>query len=250
MTSEGNTRIMQEISSRNTNGSQAMLLRSVAEQLKTPLMYLARQAELGTGAANTPEEIFKCMQVHADMSLRLVDSYLLGLDIADSQTALELEPVSLSAVLYDVAHDLTPLARQANTDVELILGGKYGQVMAHSAGLRAALYGLGLVLSEAATSGVVRKKLRIAAHRSRNGLVTGVYIDGIEKTQASLVDIQSSRSNFKRQAFSQLTANTGAGILVADTIFAAMQVKLRQGKYKGQQGLAATLLPSHQLQLV
>ncbi len=44
--------------------SQSILLRSVAEQLKTPLMYLARQAELGQQSAQTPGQVFKTMQLH------------------------------------------------------------------------------------------------------------------------------------------------------------------------------------------
>jgi K+-sensing histidine kinase KdpD len=250
MTSEGNTGIMQNFSLAENDNSQAVLLRSVAEQLKTPLMYLARQAELGAQTADAPDQIFKTMQIHADMSLRLVDSYLLGLDITNSQTALELEPVSVSAALYDIAHDLTPLAKQYNTDVELVLAGKYGQVMAHPAGLRAALYGLGFVLSEVAHPDKIRNTLRIAAHRTRNGIVTGVYIEGAEKIQTSLAHAQSGQSVFKRQPFAQLTAGTGAGIFVADTIFSAMQTKLRSGKFRNQQGLAVTLQPSQQLQLI
>ncbi len=229
---------------------QVQTLRSIAEQLKVPLMYLARQAELNQQQENAQAASFKTMQTHADMALRLVDSYLLGLDLSGQQTTLELEPVPIAAALYDVAHDLTPLAKQRNTDIELVLAGKYGQVMAHPAGLRAALYGLGFVLSEVVHPEKIRNTLKIAAHRTRNGIVTGLYIDGSADAQTTLRAGNISQNLGMRQPFAQLTAGTGAGVFVADTIFDAMQTKLRFGSFRNQQGLAATLQPSKQLQLV
>lgn len=224
-------------------------LRSIAEQLKMPLMYLARQAEL-CRQGDTAETTFKSMQTHADMALRLVDSYLLGLDLSGKQSKLQLEPVPIAAALYDVAHDLTPLARQRNTDIELVLAGKYGQVMAHPAGLRAALYGLGFVLSEVVHPEKIRNTLRIAAHRTRGGIVAGLYIEGSTDVQTTLRASNISRNAGMRQPFPNLTAGTGAGIFVADTIFDAMQTRLRAGRFQNQQGLAVTLQPSRQLQLV
>lgn len=230
-----------------TDNSQTLLLRSIAEQLKMPLMYIARQAELAQKCANDPIQNFKFMQTHADMALQLVDSYLLSLDLKARQMSLELEPVPLSAVLYDVAHELTPLAKQRNTDIELVLAGKYGQVMAHPDGLRAALYGLGFVLSEVVHPKKFRNTLRIAAHRTRGGIVAGVYMDDIGEL---LRTNKFEQTTFVWQPFTNLTASSGAGIFIAETIFSAMQSRLRAGRFQKQQGLAATLQPSRQLELV
>lgn len=233
------------------NISQILMLRSVAEQLKTPLMYMARHAELSQQCDGpSPTAAFKTIQNHADLALRLVDSYLLGLDLSGKQTALELEPVPISAILYDVAHDLEPLAKQRNTDIELVLAGKYGQVMAHPAGLRAALYGLGFVLSEVVHPEKIRNTLRIAAHRTKGGIVAGLYIDGPSDMQISLTANTVSQNIGIRQPFSNIVSGSGAGVFVADTIFEAMHTRLRVGRFKNQQGLAATLQPSRQLQLV
>lgn len=234
----------------SSTDSQVLLLRSIAEQLKMPLMYLARQAELGGQLHTATDPIFRTMQSNADTALRLVDSYLLGLDLSIAQTSLELEPVPIAAALYDVAHDLTPIARQRNTDIELVIAGKYGQVMAHSAGLRAALYGLGFVLSEVVHPQRARNTLRIAAHRTRGGIVAGLYIDGAESLQTTLGATHFTQNTFKHQPFVNLTAGTGAGVFVADVIFDAMHAKLRAGRFQNRHGLAATLQPSHQLQLV
>lgn len=241
---------MSDSASEQPNDSQTLLLRSIAEQLKMPLMYMARQAELGQQEAVDTTKVLNGLEAHADMALRLVDSYLLSLDLTSKQLSLELEPVPIAATLYDVAHDLAPLAKQRNTDIELVLAGKYGQVMAHPAGLKAALYGLGFVLSEVNHPAKIRNTLRIAAHRTRSGIVAGLYLDGIEDLQASMGYSKLTQTTFLRQPFPVLTANSGAGVFVAETIFGAMQSRLRPGRFQSQQGLAATLQPNRQLQLV
>lgn len=234
----------------NANDTQNILLRSIAEQLKTPMMYIARQAELSHLAETALPQTFLNMQSNADMALRLIDSYILGLELSEKQMSLELEPVSLSSVLYDVAHDLTPLAKQRNTDIELVLAGKYGQVMANTQGLVAAFYSLGSVLSEACAEENSRGRLRIAAHRSTRGVVAGMYLDGIPSLQTTIHGARKLRHSFTRQPFAKLTAGTGAGIFIADTILSCMDVRLRAGKFHGKHGMAATLQPSRQLQLI
>lgn len=230
--------------------TQHVLLRSIAEQLKLPMMYISRQAELNRTEETAHPATFHDMQANADMALRLLDSYILGLDLAERQMRLELEPVSLSAVLYDVAHDLVPIAEQRNTDVELLLTGKYGQVMAHTQGLVAAFYSLGTVLSEVCAEDNSRGKLRIVAHRSTRGIVAGMYVDGIPSMQTSIYTARRLRRNFTRQPFMKLSAGTGAGIFIADTILSCMDARLRAGRFHGKHGMAATLRPSRQLQLV
>jgi hypothetical protein len=232
------------------SGAQDVLLRSIAEQIKLPLMYIARQAEFSRGEETVPRESFDVMHTNADMALRLVDSYILGLDLAKKQMELELEPVPLSALLHDVAHDLVPIAQQHNTDIELVLSGRYGQVMAHNQGLIAALYSLGSVLAEVCSEDKGRGRLRIAAHRSSKGIVAGMYIDGAPSLQTTMYQARKMRTHHTRQPFAQLSSSTGAGIFVADIILASMNARLRAGRYHGKNGLAMTLQPSKQLQLV
>lgn len=230
--------------------TQRMLLQSIAEQLKMPLMHIARQAELSRTEETIPADAFASMQTNADMALRLVESYILGLELSEKQMKLQLEPVPISAVLYDVAHDLTPLARQHNTDVELVLSGKHGQVMAHNQGLVAALYSLGSVLAESCAEDTGRGKLRIAAHRSTRGIVTGMYLDGAPSLQTTMYNARRLHASKSRQPFMKLSANSGAGIFIADVILACMNTRLRAGRFHGKNGLAATLQPSRQIQLV
>lgn len=242
---------MQDKASDFNDISQSVLLRSVAEQLKTPLMVIARKAELQQYTQEQLTEAqLSAITVQAESALRLVDSYLLGLDMLSQEMDIALEPVSLSALAYDVAHELSPIARQYNTDIALDVAGRYGQVMGHVSGLRAALHSIGSVMTEMASVEQKRQTIKLAVHKRSSGLVVGLYSDSAEKMRETLIVTRRARVQHMQQSAAQLTANSGAGILVADMLFAAMQAPLRAGRYKKQQGLAATLLPSQQLQFV
>lgn len=226
-----------------------MLLQSVAEQLKVPLMYVARQAELSSQAEIQPTDSLRSIQAYADTALRLVDSYLLGLELTTKQLELELEPVALSATLYDVAHQLSPLLKQRQVTIELATSSRCGQVMAHPRGLLAGLYNLGMVLSEFGgdTSDTVPRVLQLTVRKTRHGMRTGMYMQGMKTTAFEPLLGAAAR---RRQPFHTLTPHTGAGIFIADTIFSAMNTKLSPSRLRTQHGLAITLQPSKQLQLV
>ncbi len=228
------------------------LLISIAEQLKMPLLHIARQAELHASTGKITSDKMLRMQLSAEAALRLVDSYLLGLQLSQEQTALLLEPVSLSSTLVDIAHQLEGFARLYDVDLELHVAGRYGPVMAHGAGLRAAFLSLGYSLIEALPGLQAERRrlsLRLAAHRTPHGLVAGLYGDGPNLNTKDLRMAQQL-SGDARQPFTVLTATGGAGIFVADTIFRAMDSRLRVGRHQKLSGFAATLQPSRQLQLV
>jgi K+-sensing histidine kinase KdpD len=226
------------------------LLSAVAEQLKVPLTVISRQAELGQLTGSTDVAGTALMRTQADAALQLVDSYLLGLELLRSQAQLELEPVSVSSTLVDTAHALTRFAREYNVDIEVEVGGKYEPVMAHARGLRAALLSLGFGLVEAlAANDGKRQCLKLATHRTPQGIITGVYGvgDGLQAAQWRNALKLIGRA---QQPLTGLSAGTGAGLFVADTIFKGMASQLRVGLWQHQRGLAATLQPSRQLQLV
>lgn len=235
------------------------LLASVAEQLKVPLAIIARQAELSAlhGTQNGVAHGFDAATIstQADAALMLVDSYLLGLELLRTQTQLELEPVSVSSLLVDTAHDLHGFARQYGVQVELETAGRYGPVMSNARGLKAALLSLGFALVEAqsaqAIEGTARKPARVllAAHRTPHGIVAGMYGTN-QAVSASAWRRAQALCGKARQPFAELGASSAAGLFVADAILRSMESRLRVGRYLHAGGLAATLQPSQQLQLV
>jgi hypothetical protein len=226
------------------------LLVSVAEQLKVPLAIIARHAELGSLTGDASLLDVATIATQADAALLLVDSYLLGLELLRTQTQLELEPVSASSMLVDTAHELYGFARQYGVEVELEAAGKYGPVMSNPRGLKAALLSLGFALVEAQAAAEQQpSSIILATHRTPHGIVTGVY----GTHQAVTADAWRRAlvlCGKAKQPFTELSPGSSAGLFVADTILRCMDSRLRVGHYLRRGGLAATLQPSRQLQLV
>lgn len=234
------------------NGSPILsqqLLLSVAEELKLPLLQIARQAEQA-GLSGTAD--LANIQATADSALKLLDNYSLGVRLALEPGQLLTEPVSVSSVLYDTGQQLESLAKSYGVSLELNVAGRFGPVLAHRQGLQAALVSLGAALIEALPAQAGAKPqltLQLATHRSRYGIVAGLYADTKQLSEETL---QRGRrlQRHSRQPLLDLTHTSGAGIFVADTILQAMRLHLMTSRHHRLYGLGTVLQPNHQLQLV
>lgn len=228
--------------------SQHLLL-SVTEQLKLPLLQIARQAELArmTGAPADAERI----QTTADMALHLLDSYVLSVQLAtDEQALFETEPVTISSVLYDVGMQLQPIAKAYDVRLELNMSGKYGPIMAHRKGLQSALVSLGYALIESLpASDHPQLKLQLATHRCRYGVVAGLYCEA-EELSAEALRLGRQLYGRARQPLTGLSSGSGAGVFVADALLHAMSSQLTVSRHNNLRGLGAVLQPNPQMQLV
>ena len=226
--------------------SQQLLL-SVAEQLKLPLLQIARQAEAGllTGEAELQQ-----MQSTADTALRLLDGYVLGVRLNLEQAQLDIEPVSVSSILYDTGQELEAIAKSYGVELELNIAGRFGPVMAHKQGLQMALVSLGAGLIEALPAlESPQLKLQLGIHRCRYGIVAGLYSDTEQLSTEALR--QGRRLQGKvRQPVASHSHTSGAGIFVADALLQAMQLKLHLSRHHGLYGLGTVLSQNNQLQLV
>jgi len=222
------------------------LLRAVAEQLKLPLLQIARQAEMAAESGDAAS--LYSISFIADNALRMVDGFLLSASHGEGYT-IELEPVSVSSVLQDTAHKLTPLAKQNKCELEVSLAGKYGPVMAHKKNLESALLILGTSLIENRTSEIPYHQVVFAAHRSTRGLVTGVF-DNQPGMSADMLRRGKALHGSARQPLPTVSGMNGAGVFIADSLLAAMETPLHIARHHKLTGLAATLHPSGQLQLV
>ena len=229
---------------------QERMLDVLAEQIKLPLMQIARLAELSQLKTSEATDLAD-IELTADSALRLIDSYLLSTKLARAQSYLQLEPVSVSAVLHDTAQQLSKLAKQHDCELELHLAGRYEPVLAHRAGLEAALTSLGYAFIEAQSSKNYGQPtvIKLAAHRSKTGIVAGLF-GGDDNLSTNLYRRGRGLYGQARQPLSNLTASSGAGIFVADSLLASMSAKLRVAHHQKLIGLAATLLPSQQMVIV
>lgn len=226
--------------------SQQLLL-AVAEELKLPLMQLARQAEYGRLHGETE---LSNMQATAETALRLLDNYVLGVRLNLQPQDLQLETVSLSSVLYDAAQQLDGYAKNYGVALELNIAGRFGPVVAHRQGLQAALVSAGAALIEALPALESRQlKLQLATHRCRYGIVAGLYSDS---PQLSASALQNGRRllGSSRQPLTKISHSSGAGIFVADAILRAMDLQLKASRHHRLYGLGTVFKASPQLQLV
>lgn len=236
---------------RSRLNKQERLLDVLAEQMKIPFMQIARSAELGQLTDFNSDNLAD-IELTADSALRLIDGYLLSTKLVRAQNYLQLEPVSVAAVLNDTAHQLNKLAKQHDCELQLHLAGRYEPVMAHRAGLEAALTSLGYAFIEARASTEHQKSpvIKLAAHRGKTGIVAGLFTGSDEGLTASLYRRGRGLYGQARQPLNNLTASSGAGIFVADSLLASMSAKLRVAHHQKLTGLAATLSASQQMALV
>lgn len=213
------------------------LLNALAEQLKSPLLQIAYQAEL-----QQPEAWLEIKRTTAK-TLHLIDTYLLS----TQQQSLRLEPVSVSSVLYDVAQALDPLARQHNCELEIAVAGKYGPVMAHQKSLETALITLGQSLIEADTT--PHPRLVLSTYKSKHGIAAGVFGNHPDLT-ADMFRRALALYGTVRQPLPTVSALNAAGLYMAEALFESMDSKLQVARHSHLIGLAASLRPSAQLQLV
>ena len=226
--------------------SQQLLL-SVTEELKLPLMQIARQAEQAKPLK--PADLV-LIQTTADAALKLLDSYALGLRLALQTEHLTIEPVSVSSVLYDTGQQLEALAHNYGVELELSVSGRFGPVLAHRQGLQAALASLGAALIEALPAQESPQlKLQLATHRSRYGIVAGLYAD-TKKLSHDVLKRGRSLQRRSRQPLVNLSPNSGAGIFVADAILNAMDLRLTPSRHHRLYGLGTVLQSNRQLQLI
>lgn len=227
------------------NRTNERLLRALAEQLKLPLLQIAREAEFAQTTQDTTA--LGSISYTADMALRLVDSYLLSVQL-QSMSMLELEPVSVSAVLQDTAHTLNSLAKQYDCELEVHLSGRYEPVMAHAQTLEAAYATLGYAFIEASPE-AKKHKVILGAHRSAKGLVAGIF-GTQEGLSADMLRRGQALFGTARQSLPGLSPSAGASVFVADALLKNMQSPLHTSRHSNLSGLAATLVPSQQLSLV
>jgi hypothetical protein len=223
------------------------LFDALTEQLKLPLLQISQHIELARMGRPTRASHIETV---ANMALNLIESYQMSRQLLSEQLALIIEPVSVAAVLQSTVEKLQPFAREYSCELRLDVSGKYRPVMANRQSLEAAIASLGYSLIEMqAASNVRRPQIVLGAHKSRSGIVVGAFGEQ-EKLTADMFRRSKLFYGNTKQSLPTIGHTSSAGIFVADSLFQAMTSKLVVAQHSKLTGLAATLLPSPQLQLV
>lgn len=218
------------------------LFTALAEQLKTPLLQIARLSEVSADN-NLPQ-----ISVISEHVLRLVDAYTLAQ--TQAQTKLLLEPINAGSILYDVAHTLNTFAKQNDYELQIDMRGKSVPVMAHRDSLRSMLTLLGTSLIEASASEQSAGRFMVlGTHRSAKGTVVGAFSNQVTLTQKALLLTRQLHGR-ATQAVPALGQAGGAGLAIADRLSQQLSAPLRTYRHGTFSGIGSLLPPSRQLQLL
>ncbi len=218
---------------------ESSLFFSLAEDLKTPLLRIAYQAELA--AQND-------IQTYATDALKLLDAYLLS---TKTQAQFELEPVNPSAILVDVAHQLSPRAKRFDCELQLDSVMHHHTALLHRQALVAALTAVGTVFIEA--QGILGGKriIEMSAYKTKTGIAVGLFQSGsLASINAQLLSRAKSHLGSASRPFAGLASGAAAQLFVAERLLEGMQSSLRAARRGTRAGLAADLQSSSQLLLV
>jgi hypothetical protein len=212
---------------------------ALMRELKQSLYQIARRAELGNHSLDT-------IRKQAEVSLKLIDSYLMSALSEHGQVQLDLSPMAIGSVMHETAVDLR-LNTLIRRDIQ-IEANAHKPVMTN----RGALQGLLSTITQA-MSEVARKKNETLYMRSfvaKCGDVgVGVFAENNNLTAADL-HVALNLSGNTHMALPKHSAKSGVMLTIADSLARALggtlEVK-RMGKYRG---FATTLPQSSQLSLV
>lgn len=230
---------------------QERLFLSLVEQLSRPLLQVSRLAESAASEADDgagPAQ-WQLARAIAESSLQLVESYGLSLRVHGRITPLTLEPVTVSSLLYDTAQALQPFARQYGVELELEPGSRMQPILTDRMVLQSAMVSLGQVFVLSQAEADAPAPVRLSAHRSRYGVVAGLY-GQVEHFGADSLRRAHALHGKARQPLQRLVSGPATGVFVADSLLQALSAHLHVARYHKLTGLAATLTPSQQLQLV
>lgn len=229
--------------------AQERLFLGLAEQLTRPLLTISHLSELARTDEVTHAERWQLIRTITDSSIRLVESYALSLRVHGNVTPLVFEPVSISSMLYETAERLSPFAKQYGVEVELDTGPRVQPVVADRAVLQSAFESLGQVFVVAQAELADYEPIRLSAHRSRHGVVAGLYSTADSLGADSLRRARAVQGR-ARQPLQQLVSGPAAGVFVAESLLQTLTARLHIAHYHNMTGLATTLQPTQQLQLV
>lgn len=230
---------------KNIFASADQLLSSLVNELKSPLILIARQAESEKSGANKSE--FESIQKAAEKTLQLIDSYLLMAQSEYGQRALTLEPVGVGSVIYEVANDLAPYAKARKVDFTVDV--KDAHVMANRQGLKAVLMCLSeLFIEQNNDEKTKHRKVRIETRRERENVAVSVLCSQLEITNKDLELARQMQGN-SHMANGKMP-DSGIRLAIADVLTNSLGSHLQVRQINGLKGLNFELAGSRQLQLV
>lgn len=232
---------------KHLSNSHNQLLNSLVRELKGPLVLIARRAELEKSGGKLNDAL-QSIQDTADKTLQLIDSYLLTTQSEYGQHSLQLEPMGIGSIVYELAQDLRSYAKDKKID--LMVDVKDGDVMGNREGLKAVI----LCLSELAMvqnsdqRNVRRKKILIQTKKEKETVSVSILSNQMDISNKD-IDLARQMQGNAHLAGGRVL-DSGIRLAIADILTGALGSSLQTRQSNGLKGLNFELVRSKQLQLV
>jgi K+-sensing histidine kinase KdpD len=233
---------------------QRALLAALSDDLSLPLIQIKTSLELlevDNFARRAIRTQASAMSLSADSGLQLIEAYRLALR-ATGDNALPLEPVAVGAVLQDVAHQLTPYAKQYNIELEVDVQGRLVPALAHKPSLMAAIQVLSasMVRAQAAQDNQKSYRILLGAHRTPDNVITTGVFSNVHGLSDRTLRAARHLVGRARQPLPSIPAGAAGGVLIADMLCAAMWQPLRAAAWRNMGGLTTVVPAAQQMQFV
>jgi len=187
-------------------------------------------------------------------SNHLIESYGLVIRLLQDQAEISLETVSLSSVLFNVVENLKLVAENYKVNLIFNSEGKFYPVLADRFVLESSLTSLGISLIEALPALLNKEPQQIslfaAIHRSKYGLVVGLYFDDQPTFSRQLISKNQIILRRANQPLPLFSYNAASGIFLAKSMLNLMNLDLTSSKHHGLYGLGLVIPPIRQLSLI
>ena len=233
---------------------QRALLMTLSDDIALPLLQVKTSLELleskGFAKAAVRQHALET-NLSIDTGLQQIEAYRLLLGSAELDK-LPLEPLAIGALLEEIAHKLTPYAKQYDTKIEVSVQHHLVPVLAHHLSLYSAMEVLSSSLIRAQVAQTDQKSYHIllGAHRSPDNAIAAGVFSGMQGLSDRTLRAARSLVGRARQPLPAVPAGAAAGVLIADMLCAAMWQPLRAAAHDNLTGLATSIPVSRQLKFV
>jgi hypothetical protein len=215
--------------------------RSLAHDLKHPLLNIARQAEL----AEFRPETLKHIQQTAEQTLMLLDSYLLSAQGEYGQTHLDLSPVHAGALFYDATRQLERhgIVRVDETKLDIR---ESEPIMSHPLALTSLLSMFGMIVRDINDG---KNSLVLRSYKGTEGKI-GLGIFSAQRLTQRDVDYALEMRGQVQMPLTRISNKHGSTLSIADNLCKALGGELLVKKMGRLSGLVTELPKSEQLAFI
>lgn len=235
---------------RTDTESQERLFVSLVDGISHTLLQLSRLSEVAVDERRpVQKQHWQTVRDISQASLQLLEGYSMTLRLQSGADEPVVAPLATATLLHDTALLLEPYAKQFGVQIELDVATRIEPILSDKLILQSALLSLGQVFIRAHAETENPKPIRLAAHKTRYGIVIGLYGHGLDMTNATLRRARGLQGKAV-QPYSQFVSGPASGVFVADGLLRTVASQLHAARYHNVSGLAATLPGCQQLQFV